>query len=117
MDQREHSRTGLCSCLESADLLPFRPEGYGEFESGPLYFTERRGLANWLLLATISGCGMLRYGGCEAASPSSTAPSISTMRQAERSSSIRRPWRKPPRFSTSTWASPSISRNLRAAPE
>lgn len=84
MDQGEHSRTGLCSCLESADLLPFRPEGYGEFESGPLYFTERRGLANWLLLATISGCGMLRYGGCEAASPSSTAPSISTMRQAER---------------------------------
>lgn len=67
MDQGEHSRTGLCSCLESADLLPFRPEGYGEFESGPLYFTERRGLANWLLLATISGCGMLRYGGCEAA--------------------------------------------------
>lgn len=65
MDQGDHSRTGLCSCLDSAGLLPFRPIGYGEFESGPIYFTERRGLPNWLFLATISGCGLLRYAGCE----------------------------------------------------
>ena len=93
MDQGEHSRTGLCSCLESADLLPFRPEGYGEFESGPLYFTERRGLANWLLLATISGCGMLRYGGCEAALAAGRVAVIDCAQYQYYATSGTEPWR------------------------
>lgn len=65
MDRRDGSRTGIYSPPDSAALLPFYPTGYGEFVSGPQYFTERRGLESWLFFATVSGCGFLRSSGRE----------------------------------------------------
>lgn len=64
-DQSRH-KIGLYTSLESAELLPFRLLRYGEFTSDSRYYTEREGYRSCLLLATISGCGKLRYAGQEA---------------------------------------------------
>ena len=64
-DQSRH-RIGLYTSLESAGMLPFRLLRYGEFDSDSRYYTGRDGYRSCLFLATISGCGELRYGGQEA---------------------------------------------------
>lgn len=45
--------------------LPFCIQGYGYFNAGSKYFTEREGLDNYLLMYTLSGCGYLEYKNAE----------------------------------------------------
>ncbi|MGI5895138.1 MAG: helix-turn-helix domain-containing protein [Candidatus Merdivicinus sp.] len=90
-DEHLH-KTGLYTSLESAELLPFRLLRYGEFISDSHYFTEREGQANCLFLATISGCGVLRYEGAEALLTPGKAAVIDCMHYQYYATCGQEPW-------------------------
>ena len=93
MDEQRGGRAGFFPSMGEGELLPFCPLGFGEYVSGSEYFTERDGLASWLLFATISGCGTLRYAGVEEQLTAGKAAVIDCSQYQYYATSGPEPWR------------------------
>ncbi|MDF2566707.1 MAG: AraC family transcriptional regulator [Oscillospiraceae bacterium] len=65
MDLGSRTKSGMHTPVREAKEFAFSVSALGHFFAGEQYFTERRGLDDYLFLHTISGKGIIRYGSDE----------------------------------------------------
>lgn len=63
LDMEPQSRWKYYSALPATKANLLYLQEAGDFYAGPAYYTAREGLASYLLKLTVSGCGLLSYGG------------------------------------------------------